>query len=72
MKLDLLGNALLSTSAFVLLGILMFGLTFFVITKVAPFSIKKEIAEDQNVALAVLIASVIIGISLIISAGIHG
>jgi uncharacterized membrane protein YjfL (UPF0719 family) len=70
-KFDQLLQSLLSTSCFVALGIVMFGLVFWIITKVAPFSIKKEIAEDQNTALAILIASVIIGISLIISAGIH-
>jgi uncharacterized membrane protein YjfL (UPF0719 family) len=41
-------------------------------TKLAPFSVKKEIEEDQNVALAVIMAGVIIGVSLIISSAIAG
>jgi uncharacterized membrane protein YjfL (UPF0719 family) len=54
------------------LGILVFGLAFWVIVKVTPFSIRKEIEEDQNTSLGIVIGSVIIGLSLIISAAIHG
>jgi len=40
--------------------------------KVSPFSIRKELEDDQNIALGIVIASVIIGIALIVSAAIHG
>jgi uncharacterized membrane protein YjfL (UPF0719 family) len=40
--------------------------------KIAPFSVKKEIEDDQNTALAIIIAGVLIGISLIIAAAISG
>ena len=63
---------LISTIVFVLLGLIVFALAFFVITKVTPFSVRKEIEDDQNVALAVVIASVILGSALIIAAAIHG
>lgn len=63
---------LLGTTTFVLLGMMMFAFAFFVIAKVTPFSIKKEIEQDQNVALAILIGSVMLGISIIIAAGVHG
>jgi putative membrane protein len=55
-----------------LLGIAVFALSFLVMKAVTPFSIRKEIEEDQNTALAIVIGSVILGISLIISAAIHG
>jgi putative membrane protein len=55
-----------------LIGIALFGLAFFIIVKVAPFSIRKEIEEDQNTALGIIIGAVIIGIALIISAGVGG
>ena len=55
-----------------LIGIGLFGLAFFIIVKVAPFSIRKEIEEDQNTSLGIIIGSVIIGIALIISAAVHG
>ena len=53
------------------LGIVLFALAFLIIVKVTPFSLRKEIEEDQNTALAIIIASVILGISLIVSAAIH-
>jgi uncharacterized membrane protein YjfL (UPF0719 family) len=63
---------LITTIVFVVLGLIVFALAFFVITKVTPFSVRKEIEDDQNVALAVVIASVILGSALIIAAAIHG
>jgi putative membrane protein len=67
-----LAEALLNVAIFTLAGLLLFALAFFVMGKVTPFSIRKEIEEDQNVALAVVIGSVIIGIALIIMAAIIG
>ncbi|MBC8072428.1 MAG: DUF350 domain-containing protein [Deltaproteobacteria bacterium] len=65
-------NAIVNALLFSAMGFALFGLAFFVIVKVAPFSIRKEIEEDQNISLGIIIGSVIIGISMIISAAIHG
>ena len=54
------------------IGIVLFALAFFVIVKIAPFSIRKEIEEDQNTSLGIIIGAVIIGISLIISSAVQG
>ena len=70
--LDQLVNLVVTTLVFSLVGILLFALAFFVIVKIAPFSTRKEIEEDQNTALAILIGSVIIGIALIVAAAVHG
>ena len=72
MKVDHLGEALVSSAAFAGLGIAVFSVTFWIITKITPFSIIKEIEQDQNTALAVLVASVIIGVAMIVSAAIIG
>jgi len=40
--------------------------------KITPFSTRKEIEEDQNTALAILIGSVIIGIAMIVASAVHG
>ena len=69
--MDPLVHTLIYTLTFVLIGLVFFALAFWIIVKISPFSIKKEIEEDQNTSLAILIASVILGISLIISAAIH-
>lgn len=71
-QLTTLGAHALSTIVFVLIGLAFFGIAFWIITKVAGFSVRKEIEEDQNTALAVVIGSVIIGIALIVSAAVHG
>lgn len=67
-----LNHALVASILFSLVGILIFALAFFVIARIAPFSLRKEIEEDQNTALGILLGSIIIGLSLIISAAIHG
>ena len=61
-----------TTLVFVILGLIVFALAFIVIGKAAPFSVRKEIEEDHNVALAIVIASVILGSAIIIAAAIHG
>jgi len=60
-----------TTLVFVVLGLIVFALAFLVIAKAAPFSVRKEIEDDQNVALAIVIASVILGSALIIAAAVH-
>ena len=67
---DLKVDVFLSTLAYAGVGIALFALTFWLCATIAPFSIRKEIEEDQNTALAILIGSVFIGISLIICAAI--
>lgn len=62
---------LVTTIVFVILGLIVFALAFLVITKAAPFSVRKEIEDDQNVALAIVIGSVILGSALIIAAAVH-
>ena len=72
MKLDNLGEAAISSAVFAGIGLVVFGLAFWIMNKLAPFSIKKEIEEDHNVSLAIIMAGVIIGISMIISAAVGG
>ena len=65
-------NTFAAALVFSAIGLALFGLAFFVIVKVAPFSIRKEIEEDQNTSLGIIIGAVIIGIAMIISAAVHG
>lgn len=66
---ELISN-IVSSLIFVGIGVVVFLLTFLLITKVAPFSIRKEIEEDQNTALGIVIGAVIIGLSIIVAASI--
>ncbi|MCI0490468.1 MAG: DUF350 domain-containing protein [Blastocatellia bacterium] len=67
-----LPELIISTLAFSAIGLLLFALAFWIMEKAAPFSIRKEIEEDHNTALAIVMGSVIIGIALIVSAAVHG
>jgi len=71
-QLESLLSVLITTLVFVVLGLIVFAIAFLVIARAAPFSVRKEIEDDQNVALGIVIGSVILGSALIIAAAIHG
>ena len=58
------------TLVYVGMGVGIFGVSFWVLTKVMPFSIRDEIEKDQNTALGIVLGAFIIGLALIIAAGI--
>jgi len=70
--LEHLLSQIIGSLAFVLVGLVMFAVVFKVIILFSPFSVRKEIEEDQNISLAIIIGSIFISIGLIISAAIHG
>lgn len=65
-------HQLLVAAVFSILGLVILGLVWLVLVKVVPFSIRKEMEDDQNIALGIVLGSLILGISLIIAAAIHG
>ncbi|MFL6332798.1 MAG: DUF350 domain-containing protein [Pyrinomonadaceae bacterium] len=71
-KFEELAPVLVTTAIFTAFGLLVFVIAYIIILKTTPFSVRKEIEEDQNVALAVVIGAIIIGISIIIAAAIQG
>jgi len=71
-KLDELLPVLTTTVIFVAIGLVVFAIAFLIVVLVSPFSVKKEIEEDQNTALAIIIGALIIGVAMIIAAAIQG
>jgi uncharacterized membrane protein YjfL (UPF0719 family) len=69
-EFDKLLPALLTTLIFVAVGIVFFILAYIVLGLIYP--LRKEIEEDQNTALGVVIGSIMIGIAIIIAAAIAG
>ena len=64
------GNLLVGiveTAIYSLVGIVMMGLGFLLIRMFTPFSVKKEIEDDQNVSLGIIIGAIILGISIIVA-----
>ncbi|HLL54502.1 MAG TPA: DUF350 domain-containing protein [Myxococcaceae bacterium] len=72
MNTDNLVRGLLAAVVFSGLGLAVFVIGFHVIRKMFPFNVYKEIEEDQNVALAIVIGSFILGLAVIIAASLHG
>lgn len=68
---DQILNGLVLSTVYTLLGVVVFLIAFFVLARVLPFSLRKEIEEDQNVALGVILGSVILGLAIIIASAIH-
>ncbi len=69
-KFDQLGDALVSILFFAVIGLVIFGIAYFVLHLILPFSLRLEIEEKQNPALGILIASLIAGIAIIVAAAI--
>ena len=63
---------LIAATVFSAVGIVVLAASVWIISKVTPFSMTKEIEEDENVALGIVVGSIIIGMSMIISAAILG
>jgi uncharacterized membrane protein YjfL (UPF0719 family) len=57
---------------FALVGVLVFWLSFVIIDKITPYDLWREIVEKQNKALAMVVAAMSLGISIIVAAAIHG
>jgi uncharacterized membrane protein YjfL (UPF0719 family) len=71
-KMDELLPVLVTTVIFVAIGLVVFAVAFFIVVYASPFSVKKEIEEDQNISLGIIIGSIIIGVAIIIAAAISG
>ncbi len=72
--LDKVSVQVVEALIFSLIGLVLFAIAFVVVVKIikhVPSSVRKEIDEDQNIALAIIIASMILGISWIVAAAIH-
>jgi len=68
--MDIVRNVELAL-VFSLIGIVVFVLSFVIIDRITPYDLWKEIVQDKNLALAVLIGAMSIGISIIIAAAVH-
>ena len=63
--------AILGSIMFALIGVIIFWLCFIIIDKITPYDLWGEIVEKQNLALALVVASMSLGICIIVAAAIH-
>lgn len=69
---EVLAFRVLEALIFTGIGVGFFALAFWLMCRYSPFSIRKEIEEDQNIAVAIIIGSVILGIAWIIASAMQG
>jgi uncharacterized membrane protein YjfL (UPF0719 family) len=62
---------LLNAIIYAALGIAIFVLSFTIIDKFTPFHLWNEIVKEKNVALAILLGAMSIGMCIIIAAAVH-
>ena len=57
---------------FSFIGLGLFALGFWIVDKFTPYHLWKEVIEEKNIALAIVVGAISIGICNIIAAAIHG
>ncbi len=65
---DLKISQVVSTIVYGLLGFMLFLVSLWIIEKLTPFSIRKEIIDEHNTSLAILLGAFYIAMGLIVSA----
>lgn len=71
MEFEPMLKQLAAATLFGAVGIVLYAVAYKVLKKGVPFSIEKEIAEDQNVALGIVMGAMMLGIAIIVAAAIH-
>jgi putative membrane protein len=61
----------LNALVYAVLGILIFVLSFAILDKMTPYALWKEIVEEKNVALAILVGAMSVGMCIIIASAVH-
>jgi uncharacterized membrane protein YjfL (UPF0719 family) len=70
--LALLGGQLLAVVVFSIVGIIVFIGCLYLIERLTPFSIHREIIEEHNTSVGIVVGAIIIGMSLIIASSVLG
>lgn len=62
---------IINAVVFALIGVAVFTIWFAIMDKLTPYHLWKEIVQEHNQALAILIGALSIGICIIIAAAVH-
>ena len=65
-----IGN-LINAAVYAILGIVIFVACFVILDKMTPYHLWREIVEDKNIALAILLGAISLGMCIIIAAAVH-
>jgi putative membrane protein len=64
-------SGIVNAALYAFLGIFLFVVSFIVIDKLTPYHLWNEIIHNKNLALAIFLGAVSIGICIIIAAAVH-
>ena len=65
-------SAFLGSILYALIGVAVFWVSFLVIDRLTPYKLWEEIVEKQNMALAIVVGALALGVSIIVAAAVHG
>ena len=64
-------GAMVAALVWAALGLAIFGLAWFAFDKITPYSLWKEIIEEHNTALAIVVGALALALAIIVSAAIR-
>jgi putative membrane protein len=65
-------GAFFGSILYALIGVAVFWISFVVIDKLTPYKLWEEIVEKHNMALAIVVGAMALGVSIIVAAAVHG
>ena len=64
-------RSVLAALVYSVLGIVVFGVTFKIIDTLTPYHLWRQLVEEKNVALAIVVGAMALSIALIVASAIH-
>ncbi|MBY0508053.1 MAG: DUF350 domain-containing protein [Bryobacteraceae bacterium] len=64
-------EAFINAIVYAILGIVIFAISFITIDKLTPHDLWKEIIEEKNIALAIIVGFMALAMGIIIAAAVH-
>lgn len=64
-------SILINSIVYAILGIVIFIVGFIIVDKLTPYDLWKQLVEEKNLALAVVVGAAALGVCQIIAAAIH-
>lgn len=65
-------GAFFGSILYALVGVAVFWISFVLIDKLTPYKLWEEIVEKHNMALAIVVGAMALGVSIIVAAAVHG
>lgn len=65
-------GAFFGSVLYAFIGVIVFWLSFLIIDKLTPYDLWAELVEKQNMALAIVVGAMALGLSIIVAAAVAG